>query len=242
MVTFKLEVFEGPMDLLLHLISKNKLNIYDIPIAQITKQYIDYLSTAQTNNIELTADFVQMAAHLVYIKSRTLLPKTDETEIEEDDPRQELIDRLVEYQKLKNAVILLRENENSDGLVFYKDCENIKVPKPKYNELSIDISELVLAFNDVLERLEYTKPIKKESFKKIIKRQTVDIKSRIKYLYQIFSDKVHMTFSEVFKYIETKEEAVATFLAFLELMSKGNMKIKTRGNEIICKLSGDYDE
>ena len=113
-LSFKLQVFEGPLDLLLHLIQKNKVNIYDIPIFDITNQYIDYLKSMEEMDLEISSEFSLMASKLLYIKSKMLLPKYD---VEDpDDPRRELVDRLVEYQRIKNVKEKLRIPPKTGGL------------------------------------------------------------------------------------------------------------------------------
>ena len=118
-VTFKLETFEGPLDLLLHLIQKNKVNIYDIPIAELSRQYMEYLDSMKESDLEVTSEFVVMAAQLLYIKSKMLLPDDNEDE-DEGDPRAELVDRLIEYAKYKEAVEFLSPRQETGRLYFDK--------------------------------------------------------------------------------------------------------------------------
>lgn len=159
-VTFKLEAFEGPLDLLLHLISKNKVSITDIPITLITEQYMDYLNEMKRFDMEITGEFLVMAAQLLYIKSKMLLPREDE-EVKGEDPRAELVDRLIEYAKYKDAVGFLSERQFSDKYIFYKSPDKIAVPKVKYIDTEIPLSKLIEAYQGILERQERRKPIKK---------------------------------------------------------------------------------
>ena len=120
---FKLHVFEGPLDLLLHLIKENKIDIYDIPIVDITKQYLDYLELMKELNLEIAGEFIVMAATLIYIKSRLLLPPDEKPEEEIEDPRTELVQRLLEYQVFKDASLSLREREDIWKKVQQKEKE-----------------------------------------------------------------------------------------------------------------------
>lgn len=240
-VTFKLETFEGPLDLLLHLIHKNKVSITDIPVALITKQYLDYLNEMKRFDMEITGEFLVMAAQLLYIKSKMLLPDEDEKE-DEGDPRAELVDRLIEYAKYKNAVEYLQPRQNMDRLVFYKDPDDIKLPKVRYVETQIPIERLLEAMAAVLERNERKAPIKKEYFEVIVKRESVTVSSRIKYIFVNFKGKSTFEFEEMFEEVYTRPAAVSTFLAVLELMRKGNLEITENEDKLICRLSGDESE
>ena len=119
-LSFKLEVFEGPLDLLLYLIDKNKVNIYDIPIASITEQYFEYLELMEQTDLDVSSDFVVIAANLIYIKSKMLLPKHNDKEELEEDPRDELVEKLLEYKRYKEIAKVLSDNENSNYYVYYK--------------------------------------------------------------------------------------------------------------------------
>ena len=127
-LSLKLEVFEGPLDLLMYLIQKNKVNIYDIPISEITHQYLEYLNEIPVPNLEVASKFVAMAARLLYIKSKMLLPKHDtlEDDMEDDDPRKELVDKLIEYKKYKEISLYLKQ-KNRYKNIYYKQPENIEI-------------------------------------------------------------------------------------------------------------------
>ena len=148
-VTFKLQMFEGPLDLLLHLIQKNKVNIYDIPITTITEQYMDYIDLMNEMDLEVTGEFLVVAAQLLYIKSKMLLPKEEKEE--EEDPRTELIDRLVEYAKYKGVVEYLDDNQGHANYLFFKEAQALPQAQPQLNE-SVPLSKLLDAFAGVLER------------------------------------------------------------------------------------------
>lgn len=241
-VTFKLEAFEGPLDLLLHLISKNKVSITDIPITLITEQYMDYLNQMKRFDMEITGEFLVMAAQLLYIKSKMLLPNGEEEE-KAEDPRAELVDRLIEYAKYKDAVGFLSERQFSDRFIFYKSPDKIAVPKVKYIETEIPISRLIEAYQGILERQERRKPIKKEVFDVMVKREIVPVSDRIKHIYAVFKEKDVMTFEELFGDAVTRPAAVSTFLAILELIRRSCMLIdEDESGKLLCRLIGDEYE
>ncbi len=239
-VTFKLQTFEGPLDLLLHLIKKNKVNIYDIPIAMLTEQYMDYIDMMQELDLEVTGEFLVVAAQLLYIKSKMLLPK-EETE-EEEDPRTELVDRLVEYAKYKGAVEYLEDNQGHANYLFFKEAQPLPQAPPQPNE-PVPLSRLLDALAGVLERNRQKQvPLRTTAMETIIKRETVSVKSRIHYLYQIFRENKILKFDTIFEPIETKAEAVSTFLAVLELARRGKMKVYTQNSALLCEISGDEND
>ncbi|MDP4119404.1 MAG: segregation/condensation protein A, partial [Bacillota bacterium] len=182
MVNFKLDslTFEGPLDLLLHLIQKNKVSVYDIPIAEITAQYMEYVSVMSKLDMEGAGDFLVMAAHLLLIKSKMLLPGS-EKEDDGIDPRSELVDRLVEYAKYKESATYFGENQYADKFVFYKEPDEIKLPTERLQNTQIPLSRLLRAFEDVMERRREKDEfvIKKEALETIVKRETVPVKNRI---------------------------------------------------------------
>ena len=214
-LTFKLEVFEGPLDLLLHLISKNKVSIYDIPIATITEQYFEALEIMQELDLEISSDFCVMAAQLLYIKSRMLLPKLYEEE--EEDPREELAKRLLEYQKYKQASQKLKEREFYYKYMYFKepdDIEPLASPPPD----SYPIEKLMEAFYDVLERTKRRAPPPQKTFDGIIKRRVVSMRDKATKIVKMLGTKKHITFASIFDADADKPELVATFLALLELI------------------------
>ncbi|MBQ3054323.1 MAG: segregation/condensation protein A [Clostridia bacterium] len=245
MVNFKLEslTFEGPLDLLLHLLHKNKVSIYDIPIAQITAQYIEYVEQMQELDMEVTGEFLVMAAQLLLIKSRMLLPGNEETE-KGEDPRTELVDRLIEYAKYKEAASFLLGRQYADIDVFYKEPDKIPLPKVKPTNEKIPLSKLLLAFEDVLERKREKDNfvIKREALETIVKRETVPVKTRIYHIYKRFAKKESLSFETLFADVITRAEAVSTFMAVLELMKRGKMSLTTENDKTILKLNGGIDD
>ena len=152
----KLDVFEGPLELLLHLLKKNKVSIYDIPIVKITEQYFDYMNTLKEFDIEYSSEFVVIAAELLYIKSKMLLPKREEEDT--DDPRADLAKRLADYQRMKAVSEILKEKEFSDYYNFYKEPEVLPKREADYSDQSFEIDVLFGAFLAVLDRNERKAP------------------------------------------------------------------------------------
>jgi segregation and condensation protein A len=211
----KIEVFEGPMALLMHLIEKNQLDIYDIPIAQITEQYLDYLHALEKFNIEIASEFLVMAATLLQIKSRMLLPKPPREIVSEEDgvdPRQELVDRLLEYKKFKHAAGLLEELAINRGRYFTRPRQEFAHDIPLPEGLTID--DLLVAFAAVWE--SYTNTTGEYS---LVAREEVTVQDKmhdIVYLLRTKNDK--LTFKETIIRSGGKTEVVAAFLALLELI------------------------
>ena len=152
----KLDSFEGPLDLLIHLIKKNEVNVYDIPIALITEQYLSYIAVMQELNLDVAGDFLVMAATLIHIKSRTLLPRPDPTQEDgaDEDPREALVRRLLEHQKYKAAAELLHDRETLRSAQFMRpDARIVEAAGDEYEpELEVDLFSLMAAFKGVLER------------------------------------------------------------------------------------------
>ena len=240
-VTFKIQDFEGPLDLLLHLIQKNKVEITDIPIAEITEQYMEYLDEMKRFDIEITGDFLVMAATLLYIKSKMLLPSQEDEE-ECEDPRAELVDRLLEYAKYKEAVEFLSPRQESGKFYFDKAPEKIQLPKVRYIDAKFPVSLLFDAFANVMENHELKKPVKKEAFDVIVQREIVSVADRIRYIRQLFKNKQEITFDEFFSDVTTRAQAVSTFLAILELLSHGNLNLISEENGLLFSLSGEDNE
>ena len=159
-ILYKLDTFEGPLDLLLTLIQKNKVSIYDIPIVEITAQYLEAIDGIEEANLDNTSEFLVMASNLLYIKSKMLLPKNEEEE-DEEDPREELARRLAEYQQFKEASKELRKSEFTTKEMVFREPEKIKFPMPEY-DIKHDTKELIDAFNNIFQRrLRKAKPEKR---------------------------------------------------------------------------------
>lgn len=223
---YKLDSFEGPLDLLLHLISKNKVSIYDIPIVEITSQYLEAIQGIEESQLENTSEFLVMAAQLLYIKSKMLLPKKEDEE--EEDPRDDLAQRLAEYQRYKEASGELRKTEFWSRYMFFKEEEKIDFPLPEYSrEHTID--ELMDAFNSIMQRkIRFAKP-EKRAFSGIVGREKVSVEDMAAQLSGILKQKRRIEFRKAFFGKKSKPEMVATFLAILEMIRGG-------------RITAEYDE
>lgn len=216
-LTFSLEeVFEGPLDLLLALIAKNKLSIYDIPISLIFEQYMEYLDKMQNFNMEIASDFIVMAAQLMVIKSRMLLPPKEE---DEDDPRQELVDMLLEYQKTKETASILHERELTYSGTYEKPPEKI-TEEPEYSlhhELSILENAYLRIYTRRLEAEELI-PIEEPIENLLTATRQISVGEKIRGIITNMKVGEKKTLCSMFFSAETKHELVAIFLAVLELI------------------------
>ena len=218
-LSFKLEIFEGPLELLLSLITKNKVNIYDIPIALILEQYMEYLHTMEMFNMEIASEFIVMASQLMVIKSRMLLPKIEEAE----DPRQELVDMLLEYQRAKQTAEILHDREASYGGRFEKPPEKLEsVNKTEY-KLTHDIKILQEAYLRIYQRrLELMEAqANTEKLDNLLKTtRHVSVNERILHVMKLLVRRGNCSFANLFEKAESRSEVVATFLAVLELIKE----------------------
>ncbi|QRN86507.1 segregation/condensation protein A [Clostridia bacterium] len=223
-----LEVFEGPMDLLLHLIRKNKLDIYDIPISLITDQYLEYIEAMKELDIEVASEFVVTASTLLAIKAKMLLPKHDDLEEEEEeDPRLELVQRLLEYQQYKSVVDIFKELETQSARVYAKpvDEELVQELAQKVNPLeNISFEQLTSLFKDVMERVP-----EEEEFHEIA-RSVLTIGDVMKSVTKIISQKKEIYFQDILPQRLTRYEIVIYFLAILELIRKETMIVRQAEN------------
>ena len=220
----KLEVFEGPLDLLLYLIKKEEVDIYDIPIERITNQYMEYLSLMQLLNLEVAGEFLVMAVTLMYIKSRMLLPadqQVTDTEAEEgEDPRWELIRQLVEYKKFKDAALQLGQREEQQSNIFSRRGPDMGIEVDKDVPLAeLSIFDLINAFNDVLKKASA-----REDFREIIEERFT-VSDKIEEILYTLRDRSEMIFSELFASAGSRAEVVVTFLALLELIRLKRLKV-----------------
>lgn len=241
-ITFKLDAFEGPFDLLFHLIEKNKIDIYDIPISELTDQYILYINSFENKDMDSISEFILMASTLVEIKSKMLLPKDKDEKEKEEDPRDELVNRLIEYKKFKAAAELLDKRQfYSEYLYFKKYDKTITQYVKSYEETeikdiieAIDLNLLYEAFKDVLKRKDIKVDKIRSNFNSVI-REVYTIENKMQYINDllIISDKIK--FSEIFRNESTKSEIVTTFLAVLELIKIKKIRVfqKTIFDEIV---------
>lgn len=212
---YKLETFEGPLDLLLMLIKKNKVSIYDIPIVEITEQYLEIVEGIDEDKIENASEFIVMAADLLYIKSKMLLPRNEEEE--EEDPREELAQRLAEYQKFKEASKELRKSEFSSKYMVFRDEEKINFPVPEYTR-EHTISELLNAFNSIMARKIRRERPTKRAFSGIVGREKVSVDDMVEKICKKIKKNKRITFKTLFNEEDSKPEMIATFLAVLEMI------------------------
>lgn len=215
---FKLESFEGPLDLLLQLIRKNKVSIYDIPISLILDQYLAVMAQMQEMDLEISSEFLVLAATLLQIKSKMLLPKEEDDEDDGIDPREELVRRLAEYKKVKESLGFFKERENIGSYLFFKTPDAIEQPPAELNFAQLTPENLILAYKRAYQRLERKQPPPKQSFKGIVGHEKVSIRSRVSGLWRMLMSKGKVLFKDLFKGTKSKPEAVAAFLAVLELI------------------------
>ena len=215
-IRIRLQSFEGPLDLLVHLIRKNKLDVYDIPIALITKQYLDYLDLMQELNLDVASEFLVMAATLIHIKSRMLLPRPETAAgevMEEEDPRDALVRRLLEHEKFKAAAELLHERETIRSAQWMRPDARVEaLAGEEYEpELEVDLFSLLTAFKSVLERARERPPVP-------LPPEEISIERRIDQLLDRLSETDACGFEDLFDDARSRPELIVTFLALLEMI------------------------
>jgi segregation and condensation protein A len=211
----KLEIFEGPLDLLLYLVKREEVDIYEISIERIAHQYLEFMEAFKMLDLEVAGEFLVMASNLLYLKSRSLLPadqQPPEEETEEDDPRWELIRQLVEYKKFKEAAAQLGEREALQSSVFARMAETAE-PPPERPLGEVSIFDLINAFNNVLKRLAP----KSEDLREIFE-ENFTVSDKIDLIMRLTASGVPLKFSELFSGAASRAEIVVTFLALLELV------------------------
>ncbi len=231
-IQVKLEVFDGPLDLLLHLIEKNKVDIFDIPIVLITEQYLDYISNMDTKDMDIMSEFLVMAATLVRIKSKMLLPAEETEEEEEEDPRQELVERLLEYKMYKYASFELKDRQIDAGKVFYKEPsipDEIKNFRDEvdYEELLSDITlrKLQEIFDSVMQKqVDKIDPIRSNFGE--IEKEEINIEDHMIFLEEYAMLHGTFRFREVLENGSGKGYVIVTFLGILEMMKTGKIAVK----------------
>ena len=225
----KINEFEGPLDLLLHLIKKDNISIFDIKIEEIIKQYLDYIEKMKEESLDITSEYLVMASELIELKSKMLLPnKTEEVEEEIEEATNDLINRLLEYDKYKNMTDDFRELENIRGQLYTRESEEILEYKNVDDiDYGIDLDDLVNAFKKFLEYQEMSKPLNTKIEKKdySVNERCVDIRKKIK-------ENGTLKFRDLFD-IESKEYVVVTFLAILSM---------ARNHELIINQENNFNE
>jgi len=220
-----LEVFEGPLDLLLYLIKKDEVDIYDIPIETVTEQYMEYLSVMRIMNLDIAGEFIVMAATLMLIKSRMLLPveeRVEEDEEEEEDPRWDLVRQLVEYKKFKDSAYHLHDLELRRENVFARGEEGLNLPPATDLVLGdVGLFDLMSAFNEALHRVE------KESLREIF-AEHFTVAEKIDDVTEMLGKQKKLSLSALFKTMNSRNEIVCTFLAVLELIRTSLVRLQQK--------------
>jgi len=231
-ISIKLEKFEGPLDLLLHLIDKNKVNIYDIPIVEITTQYLEYINTMEKQDLNIVSEFLVMAATLLDIKSRMLLPIETEEEEEAKDPRAELVERLLEYKMFKYMSIELKDREMEAQGSLYK-APTLPPEVAKYeppvdlDELlkDLSLSKLQKIFQSVIKKQENKIDPIRSKFGNI-QKESVSLEDKMEYILEFGKAHTSFRFRGLLEAQADKVEIVVTFLAVLELMKEGRIYLR----------------
>lgn len=233
-ITIKIENFEGPFDLLLHLIKKNQMNIYNVSILDITNQYLTYLSDMKELDLDVASEFIVMATTLIELKSKLLLPKTVEVQEEEQDGAEELINKLVQYKKFKGAAEFLGARQGDNGIIFTKKPEIIEDTREKKldaDELLKDVSMMSL-YKMYIELIEIYKSKMNESIniEERIQVEVFKIEDKMNYLREVIQGEKKTTFNKVIESSKSKTEVIVTFLALLELIKLKTIKVIQQGN------------
>jgi segregation and condensation protein A len=239
---FHLEQYDGPLDLLLDLIRRQQINIYDIPIASITQQYLEYMQRAMEVNIELSSEFVYMAATLIHIKSRMLLPKDPELEkiSPEEDPRQELVDRLLEHERFKNAAEMLQQKRMVEDVSWSKPQMAQFLADEEEPGLAVTLFDLVKTLQTVLERAK-NRPVYE------VGKEDVSIPDMIRYLEQVFGELrtgESLPAAELFERQGSRRAMICLFLAMLELVRRQALMLTQQDafGDIGLKKQRTFDE
>ena len=224
----KIENFEGPLDLLCHLIDKNKMSINDINLSEITDQYIEYINQMEKMNLEVTSEFLIMASTLLYIKSKSLLPK--EVDDEEELTEEELLQRIIEYKKYKEITKTLKENYNIFSKRCFKMEEEINLPKQKL-EKNYNKDIISSLYESLVERTATKLNQNAKNIEKIAITDTYTVASKVKQIFKILLKKPKFIFNKFYKVSETnKQEVVTAFTGLLELSRRS--KVKTTQEEL----------
>ena len=229
----KIENFEGPLDLLCHLIDKNKMNIYDIKISEIADQYIDYINKMEELNLEVTSEFLIMASTLLFIKSKGLLP--NETEAEEELTEEQLIERIIEYKKYKEITQKFRENYEEFSKRFFKIAELIELPKQK---LEVEYSKEILPdiYKGIIERNNEKINQNAKNIEKIAIVETYTVASKVKEMFKELIKKPKFVFNKLYSISKcNKQEVVTAFSGLLELSRRN--KVTTVQEELFGDIT-----
>lgn len=221
----KINEFEGPLDLLLHLIKKSNIDIYDISLSDITDQYLEYIHQMKELNLDIASEYLVMATELLEYKSRSLLPKKIEDDKEEEDPKEELIKRLVDYKKYKEITSEFKKLEDIRSEIYTKTPSNINEYDEKViNNSELSVNDLISAFKKFIDRKEYEKPLNTK-----ITTKELSVSDRIIKIKEILKTKNEVNFIDLFDKL-TKDYVVVTFLSILEMSKNKEIEIKQDNN------------
>ena len=231
--SIKLNNFEGPLDLLCHLIEKNKMNINDINLSEITDQYIEYIKKMEGMNLEVTSEFLIMASTLIYLKSKSLLPK--EVDNEEEISEEELLRRIIEYKKYKEISNTLRTMYNQNAVRFYKTQENIELPKQDLNE-EYDKQQIINAYTNIINKNKEKVNENAKNIEKIAITDKYTVSSKVKEMLKILINRPKFIFNTMFSINRCeKEEVVTAFSGLLELSRRN--EVKTNQEKLFGEIS-----
>ncbi len=229
----KIENFEGPLDLLCHLIEKNKMDIYDINLNEITDQYIQYLNQMEEMNLEIASEFIVMASTLLYLKSKNLLPKKEEEE--EELTEEELIRRIIEYKKFKEISKTLKQNYIETGNRYYKEQENIKLPKQKL-EKEYDNKIIPKKYKELIERNSVKLNQNAKNIEKIAIVENYTVASKVKEMLKVLIKQKRFIFNKLFSLKQhNKQEVVTAFSGLLEMSRR--KKVETTQEELFGDIT-----
>ena len=231
---FKINDFEGPLDLLLHLIKESKMDIMNIEIEVITDQYMNFLKEQEKMNLEISSEYLVLASELLEIKSKLLIPNNKLEEVDEEDPREELINRLLEYQAYKDITKVLQEKELLRKDIYTKYPESISnyIPESKEIHSDVTLDDLINAFQKYYQRKIENKPLNTK-----VTLKEISVSSRRSDIKRLFKSKKRLSFKELFPVV-SREYIVATFLAILEMAKNRELTITQNDTnyDIICEV------
>ena len=219
--------FDGPLDILLHLIKEQDIDIYDIKIEDITKQYLDYIRHMKELNLEIASEYLVMASELIEMKSKMLLPKKKEKEDDdyEEDPRELLIERLLAYKRYKEVTSEFKDLELTRKMVFTREPDNLnRYAKEEESIEGLGVVDLIDAFNNLLKRKELDRPIATK-----ITKKELSVAEKVNKIKNILRNKKRINFEEIFE-VSTKEEVIISFLSVLEMVKKDEILLTQEGN------------
>ena len=233
-IQYKLEVFEGPLDLLLHLISKHKLNINDIPIFELVEQYVAYVREMQEADMDIASEFIEMAARLIYIKTVSLLPVYEEAE----KLKEELTGELLEYRDCK--LIAEKLSKQANGFDYYERAPMELPVNHTYSRLH-DAGELLVSYLNAVGRDRRKLPPPMEAFSVIVKKKIVSVNSGIVSIYRKLLKQSKLRFTALFEGASSRSQLVATFLAVLELVKANRVTLNDENTEVCLNRERKHD-